>query len=74
MTHAAASMLTPYGPLASSWRRADDKLTLEVEIPVGADAELRLPEPWRAAPPPGATGTETSHRLGSGHWTITATR
>ncbi len=53
LTAAAASMLTPYGRLASSWRREGRSFSLDVEIPVGTVAQLRLPEPF--AMPDGGT-------------------
>lgn len=48
VTHAAlsqakASLRTPYGPLASDWRRAEDGLHLSVDVPVGTQAEVVLP-------------------------------
>lgn len=41
--HAKASLRTPYGLLASDWRRADDGLHLSVHVPVGTEAEIELP-------------------------------
>lgn len=35
---------TPYGRLATSWRRTPDRFTLELEVPVGVRAEVHLPE------------------------------
>jgi len=43
LSHAKASLLTPYGLLASDWRRAPDGLHLSVDVPVGTDAEVLLP-------------------------------
>jgi alpha-L-rhamnosidase len=41
--HAKASIRTPYGQLASEWRRAPDGLRLSVDVPVGTQAEVVLP-------------------------------
>jgi alpha-L-rhamnosidase len=66
LTAAAASMLTPYGRLASSWRREDGLFTLDVEVPVGTTAQIQLPEPW--ATPDGARVFD----VGPGRWTFSA--
>ncbi|HUO30485.1 MAG TPA: family 78 glycoside hydrolase catalytic domain, partial [Bryobacteraceae bacterium] len=41
---ASGSLDTVRGTVASSWSRSDDGLRLEVRIPVGSDAEIRIPE------------------------------
>jgi alpha-L-rhamnosidase len=47
---ASGSIDTLRGTVASSWRRLDDGLRLEVAIPVGSVAEVRLPKgEWRDA-------------------------
>jgi len=43
VSHGKASIRTPYGLLASEWRRAADGLHLIVDIPVGTEAEIELP-------------------------------
>jgi len=44
VNHAKASLRTPYGLLASEWRRADDGLLrLSVDVPAGTEAEVVLP-------------------------------
>ncbi|HFB97607.1 MAG TPA: hypothetical protein ENJ62_00550, partial [Bryobacterales bacterium] len=40
---ASGSIQTPYGRAASSWRRTDEGLRLELEIPVGAEARVYVP-------------------------------
>ncbi|HJV69227.1 family 78 glycoside hydrolase catalytic domain [Ideonella sp.] len=45
LSHAKASLRTPYGLLASDWRRAPDGLYLSVDVPVGTEAEILLPAP-----------------------------
>jgi alpha-L-rhamnosidase len=43
LSHAQASLRTPYGLLASDWRRDADGLHLSVDVPVGTEAEIVLP-------------------------------
>ncbi|MGI5131369.1 family 78 glycoside hydrolase catalytic domain [Pseudonocardia sp. CA-107938] len=43
LTHAAARHVTPYGPAAVSWTRADGRLAVEVTVPPGTVAHLELP-------------------------------
>lgn len=43
LNQASASLRTPYGLLASDWRRADDGLHVSVQVPVGTEAEIVLP-------------------------------
>lgn len=43
MDWAEASTRTPFGPVASAWRRTGDRLTLTVTIPVGSTATVRIP-------------------------------
>ncbi|MFI9486655.1 family 78 glycoside hydrolase catalytic domain [Promicromonospora sp. NPDC052451] len=49
LDRASASVRTPYGTVASSWRRTGGRLRLEVTVPVGATATVRLPVPEPAA-------------------------
>jgi alpha-L-rhamnosidase len=41
---AAGSLDTIRGTVASRWTRSDDALVLEVGIPVGSQADVRIPE------------------------------
>jgi alpha-L-rhamnosidase len=43
LSHAKASLRTPYGLLASDWLRAPDGLHLSAQVPVGTEAEIVLP-------------------------------
>jgi alpha-L-rhamnosidase len=43
LSHAQASLRTPYGLLASDWRRDADGLHLSVDVPVGTEADVVLP-------------------------------
>jgi alpha-L-rhamnosidase len=44
LTSASARHLTPYGEACVQWERADSEFRLEVRVPVGATAEVRLPD------------------------------
>ncbi|MEV0646284.1 family 78 glycoside hydrolase catalytic domain [Phytomonospora sp. NPDC050363] len=44
LTHASARHLTPYGPAAVSWERAEGRFRLSVEVPVGVTAAVHLPD------------------------------
>ncbi|WP_370614355.1 family 78 glycoside hydrolase catalytic domain [Mumia qirimensis] len=43
MEWAKASTKTPYGQVSSSWRRSGDRLTLDIDVPVGSTATVRVP-------------------------------
>lgn len=43
VSQARASMQTPFGRLASAWHRSAEGLQLDVDVPVGIEAELVLP-------------------------------
>lgn len=45
LSHAKASLRTPYGLLACDWLRAPDGLHLSAHVPVGTEAEILLPAP-----------------------------
>lgn len=82
LSHAKASLRTPYGLLASHWRRAADGLHLEAQVPVGTEAEIVLPAPdpqrvregrHAASHAPGVRQARWKDgvltlRLGSGHY------
>lgn len=84
LSHAKASLQTPYGLLASDWRRAPDGLHLTVQVPAGTDAEIVLPAPdprrvregrHAAARAPGVRQARWKHgvltlRVGSGQYTF----
>lgn len=44
LEHASAELMTLRGPLSSVWRRSGDEVAIELQIPVGTTAELRLPD------------------------------
>ncbi|MEU8354735.1 family 78 glycoside hydrolase catalytic domain [Nonomuraea sp. NPDC048882] len=76
-----ASTKTPYGRAAVSWRRSEEEFTLEVEVPPGSSAEVRLPdslrgdglERHRAPAEAVATGTG-AWDVPAGRWTFEARR
>ncbi|MGW2090642.1 alpha-L-rhamnosidase C-terminal domain-containing protein [Promicromonospora sukumoe] len=43
LDRASASVRTPYGTVASAWRRTGGRLRLSVTVPVGSTATVRLP-------------------------------
>jgi alpha-L-rhamnosidase len=57
LDHARADTLTPYGRAAVSWSRNRSGLQLDIEVPVGSTAEVRVP---MAAP---TAVTESGHAL-----------
>jgi alpha-L-rhamnosidase len=59
LTAASARHRTPYGMAAVSWERGGGRLTLRVEVPVGATATVHLPVRGEPAPAP--------LRVGHGH-------
>jgi len=62
LDHAEADTLTPYGRAAVSWTREHNGLALDVEVPVGSIAEVRMP-----ASRPGAI-TESGRPLSVSPW------
>lgn len=38
-----ASKDTPYGPLSVTWNNSDESFVLDLEIPVGCEAEVKMP-------------------------------
>jgi alpha-L-rhamnosidase len=50
LTHASAAHETPYGRAEVSWVRTDGRLEVDVVVPIGATAIVRLPDPaWTEA-------------------------
>ncbi|TYL49819.1 Bacterial alpha-L-rhamnosidase [Nocardioides sp. BGMRC 2183] len=43
LDHAAATTATPFGPVSSGWEQTDGGLRIDVEVPVGMTATVRLP-------------------------------
>ena len=44
MTHAKASIETPYGTAASSWQITGDQFSWEIRIPANTHATIHFPE------------------------------
>ncbi|MBF8184593.1 family 78 glycoside hydrolase catalytic domain [Nonomuraea sp. K274] len=74
---ARASTATPYGQVTVSWTRSDGEFTLEVEVPPGSSAEVRLPALGldRHTVPSGAAALgERAHEVPAGRWTFRSSR
>jgi alpha-L-rhamnosidase len=56
LTHAEAVFDARRGRVRSAWAIADGQLTLEVEVPPGAEAEVVLPDGQRTVVGPGTQG------------------
>jgi alpha-L-rhamnosidase len=48
ITWAEAKLRTPQGEAAIRWELKDDKLLLDLTVPEGSEAEVSLPEGWKA--------------------------
>jgi alpha-L-rhamnosidase len=59
LSHASAAHQTPYGRASVAWRREGERFSLELTVPPGARATVRLP---------GAEPTSVGH--GSHSWTV----
>jgi alpha-L-rhamnosidase len=44
LEHAQADTLTPYGRAAVSWWRSRSGLQMDIEVPVGSTADVRMPK------------------------------
>ena len=57
ITWARGNVGTPYGEIAVNWKKENEKFMLDVDVPVGTTAVLKLP------------GKE-AQTVGSGHYTF----
>lgn len=83
LQHAAASVDTVRGTVATSWTVTGDQVALDVTIPVGATATVQVPDfgqgsgttvsPASGATQQANTGTGTTYTVGSGSWHFTGT-
>ena len=82
LTHARASLETPYGTLASSWRLDDQRFVLDVTVPPNTSADVTL---WGTTvqhvresglAPSGAAqrGADVVVTVGSGNYTFSVSR
>lgn len=80
--HAAASIATVRGRIASSWTNDDDRTILDVTVPVGSTATVHVPHLGRThvgvqatsgARPQHGGHDETVYTVGSGRWRFTVT-
>ncbi|MEV0823153.1 family 78 glycoside hydrolase catalytic domain [Nonomuraea rubra] len=72
-----AATRTPYGQVGVAWQRSGGEFALEVEVPPGSTAEVRLPDLGltRHAAPEGAVAAgERAWQVGAGHWTFGASK
>ncbi|WP_405778304.1 family 78 glycoside hydrolase catalytic domain [Streptomyces sp. NBC_00859] len=78
LRHAAASLDTVRGRVATSWTVTGGRLSLDVTVPVGSTATVAVPRsaahgahaPHGAKPVRG-TGGKAAYSVGSGHWHFT---
>lgn len=80
IAHAAASMLTPLGRIASAWSLSGNTVTLDVDVPPNATAVIALParftgwkesaRPLSSVPGVDVLNTGGSIRLQSGHYAL----
>ncbi|MET8865168.1 family 78 glycoside hydrolase catalytic domain [Nonomuraea sp. NPDC004580] len=70
-----ARTATPYGEVGVAWQRAGGAYELEVEVPPGSTAEVRLPDLGAARAPDAATAVgERAWEVPAGRWTFGARR
>jgi alpha-L-rhamnosidase len=69
LAYARATLRTPYGALSSGWKYEGDLLTVEVEVPFNANAEIVLPYASGASVTENGVPVEgTTFTRGSGVW------
>jgi alpha-L-rhamnosidase len=78
VTWAETSIDTVRGRAAVAWRQEDGALTLTVEVPFGATAEVHVPTTGQATAPPGARRVRaepgfTIYEVRTGRWRFTGT-
>ncbi|SEF82954.1 alpha-L-rhamnosidase [Nonomuraea solani] len=70
-----ASTATPYGRVSVAWRRTDGEFALEVEVPPGSTAEVRLPDLGLTSHDgPGTAVGERAWEVPAGRWTFGGSR
>jgi alpha-L-rhamnosidase len=62
ITHAGATLRTPYGDAAVRWTRPDDRLVVDVVVPIGARARIELPGEAPVDVGPGSHHFDVAHR------------
>jgi alpha-L-rhamnosidase len=69
LTYVNAATRTPHGQVAVHWERAGGGLTLRVEVPVGATADVTVPGTGTVTAPPGARPLDSRRfEVGSGSY------
>jgi alpha-L-rhamnosidase len=82
LTHARASLDTPYGTLASSWRLDDQRFVLDVTVPPNTSADVtlwgttvdRVREGGRAVSGAAQRGADVVVTVGSGNYAFSVSR
>lgn len=79
LTHTRASIQTPLGRVDSTWIRGDEAFELDVQVPVGATAEILVPVPEGGEVTPvggaearGVRGGHARFAVGSGSYRFVA--
>jgi alpha-L-rhamnosidase len=73
LTYVDAATSTPHGRVAVHWKRTGGSLTLRVEVPVGATADVTVPGTGAVSPPPGARPLSgRRYEVGSGSYQFQA--
>ncbi|MET0908748.1 MAG: glycoside hydrolase family 78 protein [Ilumatobacteraceae bacterium] len=62
LTHATATLRTPYGDARVSWTRPGDRLVVDVVVPIGSSARVELPGAAAADVGPGSHHFDVAHR------------
>jgi len=62
LASAKTTHLTPYGRAEVSWRRSEQRLTVDVVVPVGTTAVVMLPDTTPTDAGPGKHRFESAHR------------
>ena len=68
LTHARASVRTPYGMLSSGWKYENGRLAIEVEVPFNTEAEIILPYAGANVTENGRAVDGARFTRGSGVW------
>ena len=62
LTHAAATLRTPYGDAGVRWTRPADRLVVDIVVPIGAHARVELPGSEPVEVGPGTHHFDVAHR------------
>jgi alpha-L-rhamnosidase len=62
LTHAEATLRTPYGETSARWTRPDDRFVVDVLVPLGSSARVELPDGSAVDIGPGSHRFDCPHR------------